>query len=253
MNVTDLHIGVDAFSVIYLFKEEREAFEAYMRGLLMCAGKQGSLTFVMDRRASKEKMEVVRERREQRNSAKAEANNLASFAKSEEFEQLDSAAKHVIENLIAEKEQAAWHLYPAYLKWLEGMLSSLSVTMTWAEEEADEYLASLTNHDVIVSSDSDMLVLGVKCLWIPKGVALHHNEIVGAEFLNYVGLEKNKLFALAFLAGCDVQPKSLMPVNEAVSRLRFYGSIEQIHARHPAIVTDAHMAEYNRLSASKNL
>jgi hypothetical protein len=133
------------------------------------------------------------------------------------------------------------------------MLSSLSIIMTWAEEEADEYLASLTNHDVIVSSDSDMLILGVKRLWIPKGSALHHNEIVGTEFLNYVGLEKNKLFALAFLAGCDVQPKSLMPVNEAVSRLRFYGSIEKLHERHPTIVTDAHMAEYNRLCASKHL
>jgi len=31
MKVSDIHIGVDAFSVIYLFKEEREAFEAYMR------------------------------------------------------------------------------------------------------------------------------------------------------------------------------------------------------------------------------
>jgi hypothetical protein len=251
MNVTDLHIGVDAFSLIYLFKERRDDFKAYMEGLVACAGTKGSITFVMDRRASKEKMEVVKERREIRNEAKAEAKGLRSFAKSSEFDELDEKSQKVIEKLIEEKERAAWHLYPEYLKWLLEMLEGVSVAVTWAEEEADSVLASgAANHDVIVSSDSDMLILGAKRVWIPRGVALQHNEITGEDFLRCVGLKGAQLYELAYLAGCDVHKESLMSVGEAVSRLRFYGGIAQIHKKHPSVVSAEHLAEYGKLLES---
>jgi hypothetical protein len=246
MNVTDLRIGVDAFSVIYLFKERREDFKEYMRGLVVCAGKNGSLLFIMDRRASKEKMEVVKERREIRNEAKAEAKTLATFVKSSEFDELDERAQKVLEKLIEEKERAAWHLYPEYLKWLMEMLKEVGVEVTWAEEEADTVLAD-AGSDVVVSSDSDMLILGVKRLWLPRGVALQHNEICGDEFLKCVGVSGSQLYELAFLAGCDVHKKSLMSVGEAVSRLRFYGGMEQIHRRHPNLVGEEDLQEYAKL------
>jgi len=249
MNVTDLHIGMDAFSVIYLFKERREEFKLYMEGMVSCAGKNGSLFFVMDRRASKEKMEVVKERREIRNEAKAEAKSLSSFAKSSEFDELDEKSQKVIEKLIEEKERAAWHLYPEYLKWLMEMLKGLSVNVVWAAEEADSVLAS-GGHGVIVSSDSDMLILGATILWIPRGIGLQHNEITGEDFLKCVGLKGSQLYELAFLAGCDVHKKSLMSVGEAVSRLRFYGGIEQMHAKHPAMVSADDLEEYKRLLES---
>ena len=249
MEVTDLHIGVDGFSLIYLFKERRDDFAEYMRGLVACSSTKGSIEFIMDRRASKEKMEVVKERREIRNEAKAEAKSLSTFVKSSEFDELDEKCRAVLEKVIAEKERAAWHLYPEYLKWLLEMLKNKSVNVTWAEEEADTALAS-DIYDVVVSSDSDMLILGVKRMWLPRGVGLEHNEISSEDFLRCVGLEGDQMYELAYLAGCDVHSKSLMSVGEAVSRLRFYGSIENIHKKHPNLVSSEEVLEYNKLRVS---
>ena len=243
MDVKDLRIGVDAFSLIYLFKERRDDFKAYMEGLVACSS---SILFVMDRRASKEKLEVVKERREVRNEAKAEAVSLTSFVNSSEFEELDEKCRAVIEKLIAEKERAAWHLYPEYMKWLLEMLKGVGVAVVWAPEEADAVLAS-SEHDVIISSDSDMLILGARRMWLPRGVGLQHNEICGKEFLQFVGLRGEQLYELAFLAGCDVHAKSLMSVGEAISRLRFYGSIAKIHERHPKMVGAEELEKYRKL------
>ena len=49
------------------------------------------------------------------------------------------------------------------------------------------------------------------------------------------------------MAGCDVQPRSLMPIRQAISRLRFYGNIHTIHKKHPEFVNSENMDEYARL------
>ena len=73
-------IGIDAFSLIFLFREERNSFEKYVRNLL---DHGHTLTFVMDKRAQKEKKEVVDERKGIRKDAKAEASQLTSFTQTE--------------------------------------------------------------------------------------------------------------------------------------------------------------------------
>ena len=77
------HVGIDGFSILYLFREDRKGLEAYLRGL------PGKLTFVMDKRAAKEKLDVVKERREQRKEAKEEASSLSEFAQSPSFDEID--------------------------------------------------------------------------------------------------------------------------------------------------------------------
>ena len=243
MNETGLHIGVDAFSLLFLFKEDREAFEEYLRKLLLCSA---SMTFVMDKRAAKEKREVVEERKGQRKEAKAEAESLTSFTQTAEFEDLEPKQQEMLEKLIAQRERAAWHLYPEYVKWLIELLKKYEIELIWAQEEADIVLAK-GNHDIIITSDSDLLILGARRLWIPRGVGIQHNEINGAEFVKYIGFEGDRLFELAFLAGCDVQSRPLMTVAEAVSRLRFYGSLLGIHKKHPELVGDNDVVEYSRL------
>lgn len=239
--VSDLTFGLDGFSLIFLYKEDKEAFESYLCEMK----KRGSLTVVMDKRAAKEKKQVVEERKEARKEARVEANALVSTLQSAD---LDEKQKAILQKAIALKERQAWSLYPDYMKWLLGMLEKLEIPVVWAEEEADEVLAA-GGYDIVVSSDSDLLVLGVKRLWLPRGVAVQHNEICGEAFSRLVGLKGDQLYELSFLAGCDVQPKSLMSVKEAIGRLRFYGSIQALHKRHPELVSEKHLEEYSSLRA----
>jgi len=248
MNVENLRIYVDAFSLLFLFREERKAFEKYLRLLKTKSSKHG-LIFIMDKRAAKEKREVVKERKDNRKEAKAEATSLSSFTQSPEFDELDINQQRVLEKAIAQKERAAWCLYPEYVEWFQKLLESLDITLLWAPEEADTILAS-SMHNVIISSDSDLLILGSKKLWIPqlkRDLEVQHTEIDGEEFLKFLGIQGEQLFELAYMAGCDVQPRSIMPVKEAVSRLRFYGSLQVFHEKHPEIITSENICEYKRL------
>jgi len=242
MNVNGWSIGLDGFSLMFLFKEDRDKLRDYLTTMKT----KGELTVVMDKRAAKEKKQVVEERKEARKEAKAEANALVSTLQSVE---LDEKQRAILEKAIAQKERQAWSLYPEYMKWFLGLLGELNLRVLWAEEEADEVLAE-GGYDAVVSSDSDLLILGVRRLWLPRGVGVQHNEVCGEAFLRLVGLKGEQLFQLAYLAGCDIQPRSLMSVKEAIGRLRFYGSIEALHARHPELVSEEDLAAYTVLRAS---
>jgi 5'-3' exonuclease len=237
----NLKIGIDAFSLIFLFREERNAFEKYLQKLL---DNGHALTFVMDKRAQKEKKEVVDERKEIRKEAKAEASQLTSFTQTDEFADLDDDQKRVVAAALSLKERDAWCLYPEYVKWLKGMIQGLGVTLIVAEEEADSTLAKGA-YDVVISSDSDLLILGVKALWIPG----KNQEILREDFLNVLGLEGEQLYQLAFMCGCDVQPRKIVDIQTAVSLLRFYGSIFKVYERLP-IISKEDIDHYMRLKES---
>ena len=243
MNVSDLRIGIDGFSLLYLFREDRLAFEAYLTQMKS----RGTLTFFMDKRAAKEKEEIVQQRKDQRKDAKVAARSFEEALNA--CEDLDPQQRAVLERALAAKQRQAWHLYPEYLRWLLVTLETLEIPVIWAPEEADQELAR-GDFDVVVSSDSDLLVLGARRLWLPRGVGVQHNEIHGEAFHRFMGLEREGIYQLAFLAGCDWQPKSLMSVGEAVSRLKFYGGLAGLHERHPEIVGEKELQEYSRLRQS---
>ena len=234
-------IGIDAFSLIFLFREERNSFKKYLQAFL---DQENTLTFVMDKRAQKEKKEVVEERKGIRKEAKAEASQLTSFTQTDEFAELDDDQRRVVAAALSLKERDAWCLYPEYVKWLKGMIHELGITLVVAEEEADSYLAK-GDYDVVISSDSDLLILGVKALWIPG----KNTEIIREDFLNIMGLEGEQLYQLAYMCGCDVQPRKIVDIQSAVSLLRFYGSIFKVHERLP-IITKEDIEQYMKLKES---
>jgi len=243
MSRRGLTIGIDAFSLIFLFREERISFEKYLKALL---ANGHTLTFVMDKRAQKEKKEVVDERKEIRKEAKAEASQLTSFTQTDEFAHLDHDQRRVVEAALILKERDAWCLYPDYVKWLKGMIQGLGITLVIAEEEADSTLAK-ADYDVVVSSDSDLLILGVKALWIP---GKYTQEILREDFLKILGLEGEQLYQLAYMCGCDVQPRKIVDIQTAVSLLRFYGSIFKVYERLPKTIVKDDIDSYMRLRES---
>jgi 5'-3' exonuclease len=244
MSRKGLSIGIDAFSLIFLFRENRESFKKYLQGLLDL---EHTLIFVMDKRAQKEKKEVVDERKETRREAKADATELTSFTQTDEFAELDKEQQRILNNFIALKQRDAWCLYPEYVKWLKVMIGELGISLVFADEEADSVLAD-GNYDVVISGDSDLLILGVKALWIP-----HHTytlEILREDFLNLLGLQGEQLYQLAFMCGCDVQPRKIVDIQTAVSLLRFYGSIHKVYERLPTTISIDDINSYMRLKES---
>ena len=73
-----LSLGIDAFSLIFLFREEREKFTEFLKSL-----NAHNMTFVMDKRAQKEKKETVDERKDIRSTSKAQVAEVSSFTQSE--------------------------------------------------------------------------------------------------------------------------------------------------------------------------
>ena len=239
---TPLRLGIDAFSLIFLFREDRNTFEKYLRDLL----EHGHiLSFVMDKRAQKEKKEVVDERKGIRKEAKAEASQLTSFTQTDEFAELDEDQRRVVAEAIALKQRDAWCLYPEYVKWLKGMVEGLGIPIVIAEEEADSYLAK-GDYDAVISSDSDLLILGVKALWTPG----KKTQILRQDFLDLLGLEGEQLYQFAYMCGCDVQPRKIVDIQTAVSLLRFYGSIFKVYERLPNTISKDDIDQYMRLKES---
>lgn len=239
-------VGIDGFNILYLFKERKEDLEAYLRGLLAL---QMKLTIYMDSRAAKEKEEVIEKRKEAREEAKEKADDLEKFTKSEEFKNLDDKQQVVLQKKLDQATAKAWSLNSKHTKWFKKLCAELDIDLRWAEQEADEALAA-HGFDIVVTTDSDLLILKVKTLWIPRGFGLQHNEILYEDFLNHIGLREDQLYELAFLAGCDVYPRSIKPFGEAVSWLRFYGSLAAVHKKKPTILTSRHLEDYARLQTT---
>ena len=238
-----LNIGIDAFSLIFLFREDRRSFVSYLQGL---KDMEHTITFIMDKRAQKEKKEVVNERKEIRKDAKADATQLTTFTQTEEYEELDEQQQRILNEFIALKQRDAWCLYPEYVKWLKGAIEGLGISFVVADEEADTVLAR-NSYDAVISSDSDLLILGVKSLWIPRANSLYITEILREDFLDLLGLEGEQLYQLAFLCGCDIQPRKIVDIQSAISLLRFYGSIYRIFERVPSVLSSDDIDLYKRL------
>ena len=241
-------IGIDAFCILYLFRNDTTGLENYLRSLL---SHSHTLTLVVDRRAVKEKQETVDARRAGRATAAAEADALSEFVSTTEFAELSKQEQAVIQRKLSLQQRDAWRVSGSHIRALAALANTLGVTWIMADAEADETLAAMSHAgeaQIVISSDSDLLVLGVERLWIPSANG-SHMEISGIEFRRFLGLAGERIYELAFLAGCDVHPRTIAPIAMAVSWLRFYGSLQKIHERFPDKVTEGDMVEYMALRA----
>lgn len=248
MTVRSLRIGIDAFGLVYLFKERTAELEEYIHSLLRL---DHTLIFILDKKANKEKQKTIQMRQEKREVANKKVKELTELIQSPSFETLDEKIKEKTKGELLKKKKASWHFNNAHKKWFLGFLKTLqeegkSVEIISAQEEADDDLAK-GNFDRVISADSDLLLLGCKILWIPLGNHIKHNEIIGETFTNYIGLNKEQLYELSYLVGCDVQVRKIVPIDVAVSWLRFYGSLEILVKKFPHKLKQSDLDEYKRL------
>lgn len=248
MTVKSLRIGIDTFGLVYLFKERTTELEEYIQSLLRL---EHTLIFILDKKANKEKQKTIQIRQQKRQDASEKVKELIKIIESPEFQTLDKTEQEQTKGELVKKKKASWHFNSAHKKWFLGVLDTLvkegkTVQVVSAVEEADDDLAK-GEFDRVISCDSDLLLLGCKVLWIPRGIGIQHNEILGATFHNFIGLDKEQLYQLSYLVGCDVQIRKIVPMPTAVSWLRFYGSLEVLVKKFPHKLKQDDLDEYKRL------
>lgn len=230
-------IGIDAYSLFYSCKSNMERATKLLKEFLDAGHR---LTMVVDRRASQAKEETVRLRKSKRTAASATKDVLESFHDSDDYTSLTPEQKGLVDQSLRWKEIESWHMTSATFAAYRDVCSSLGIAWVLAEEEADVALAAGVYEglwSIVLSTDSDLLVLGVPTLWMLLiGSTSHVNQIRRDEFQRYVGLSRSQVVELALLAGCDSSPKKLVRIDCAVSWLKFYGSLGAIHRRYPDVV-----------------
>jgi 5'-3' exonuclease len=231
-------IGIDAYCIFYAFKNDIERAE----GLLRCFHAAGhTCTLVVDKRASALKQQTVKQRVEQRTAASSRASLLEEFKASAEFQELTPQQRRSIDEMIRCKQAESWHMTPALLERYKEACEHLEIDVIYAEEEADTALAQGVKEgkwDIVVSNDSDLLLLQVPQLWMISAKSLSTVTSVDLkEFYAFTGLNAQTAVELAAVAGSDIYPAVTLPIAQAVSWLRYYGSLGVIHKRFPSVVT----------------
>lgn len=241
-------VAMDAYGLFYLVKDNMERARAYLSAYTRAGY---SLTLVVDRRASQQKGETVKRREHVRAEAKAAVQSLHDVVESAAFQDLSPQEQAVLQRRLHQKEAEAWHFSPALLERYKILCRELTIQLEFADEEADTALAAGVHAglwDIIVSGDSDLLLLRVPRLWIFTARADCVKEIVYTEFLRFMCLTGDQVVTLALLAGSDVSPRPICSISQAVSWLRYYGSLEAIHARLPEQLTCEDMVRWKEIA-----
>lgn len=230
-------VSVDTMYVLYLFREDTDALMDYVKGLLAIPL---TLTFILDGKADEEKRTCIEKRRDARVASAEEAERMKKKLESPELNQEERAD---LQKKILQKESDAWQLTSTHKQWFLGFVKAMGCSIVKAEKEADALLASPL-YDAVITSDTDILLLGCKRMWVPTVLGLH-KQYLEEDMWKILGLDtRHQLLELAFLAGCDVQTKPILPFDKALSSLRFYGSIFYFHICHPEIISDELLKQF---------
>jgi 5'-3' exonuclease len=225
-----LRIGVDAMSLLYRFKSNwREIYPL----LSILQEQQHRLIFIFDGKPPAEKEEEVKERREARQDAVAQAEVLK---KELDRDDLSKKERGILEMSVSRLEQQGWHMSREIRHEFQRGLWDRKIPYMKALGEADTVLVDLVaagKLDVVMSTDMDFLLSDVPRLWIPfrKGVSDGFEEIVLKDVLEGEGLTREGLRDAGIL--CGVEPlRGRVSINPhtAFGWMRYYKSLEGLLA-----------------------
>jgi len=222
-----LRIGFDAMSMLYRYKSSYEDIYPVLEELK----RQGHiLLFVFDGKAPHEKEGEVKERREAREGATQQATALKEHLSTGT---MTDKERTILEYSVARLEYQGWNMTYEIRQTFQKALFKLGVPYVKATAEADDVLTDLVGAgklDLVVSSDMDFLLSGVKRLWIPFYRSYSgFEEIVVEEVLKGEELTAGGLTDAGIL--CGIEPlRGQLSVNpvRAFSWLRYYGSMEAL-------------------------
>lgn len=193
-DISPKRIGIDAMSLLYRFKGNLTEIFELLRGL---RGAGHTLFFVFDGKPPVEKEREVQARKDTKVEAASQADSIQLFLASDAAKELDTKSREVLEVSLQRCQNQSWHMTRDARRTFQGELWKESIPYVKSVSEADDVLVDLVGAgkiDVVLSTDMDFLLGGVKVLWVPskKGVfhfeALDRDEILAGERLTEQGL-----------------------------------------------------------------
>jgi 5'-3' exonuclease len=222
-------IGIDAMSILYRFKGDKEEIKAMLNGL---KGVGNTILFVFDGKPPAEKEREIQSRKDAKTEAASQAESIGSFLRSDGAKELDSNSREVLEVSLQRCQNQSWHMTREMRREFQEELWNMDIPYVKSVSEADDVLIDLVaagKIDTVISTDMDYLLGGVKVLWIPtKKATFHFEELRQSEILEGENLMPMSLIDAGLLCGSEERQVKGVPCSVAFTWMSHYGSLEAL-------------------------
>jgi len=213
-------------SLLYKHRGDTEQILILLQSLKEAGHK---ILFVFDGKAPAEKEQEVRTRIRQKSEASGKLEALKTFLESSDSSGIDASARNFLETSVERLQDQSWHMTRELRRAFQGELWKAGIPYVKSISEADDVLIDLDfadKIDVIITSDMDFIVSGVKTVWVPiQKEIFQFEEISLQRILSGERLTASALMDAGLLCGTDAPG---IPCAKAMTLLRHYGSLERI-------------------------
>ena len=222
-------IGIDTYALFYKFKEDLPQLFSFVKDL---QADKHSAIFVLDGTPPPEKQEELALRKQQRKAAAEQAKALKTFLQEPAALELTEQARGVLESKIHQYENESWVVYKGLRDRFKQEASEQGYKVQSSEGEADADLLRMAREgsvQVVLANDMDYFVGGVERLWMINKDLKVPTEFRYSYISNAMGIRPDAWKDIAILAGYEKSPAlRRVPAAQAISLLRFYGSLEHL-------------------------
>lgn len=248
-HVEPSRLALDAYPFLYKFKYDIEGCIALFQKLEAVGH---VCTLYVDGNPPKEKMEELAQRRQQREQAFQQAQALKTFLMdTEKSSSLDEQARSLIQKQIAAYEVESYSIKKETREtFLQRVKEATKVTVVLCEGESDTALIQVAQKgevDIVVANDMDLFVGGVERLWIlgKTNTDPLFLEFQRAAITKVFGLRSKAWIDVAILAGYEkTQALKRTSVQQAITWIRYYGSLESLFTRRPELLQQNTLQEF---------
>jgi 5'-3' exonuclease len=152
-------VGIDIFWFLYESRGDIFKFQSLITHIIK---NSEQVYCVFDGKPSKEKIEQIKEQAKKRQELMRSIVEIERFLQYP-FNRITLQDRNQLKEYLSQLKRQAWAPSPEYIEYIKQWLISKSCIIYQAEEEADDVLINLENNnviDVIITNDSDLLILG---------------------------------------------------------------------------------------------
>lgn len=249
LQVEPSRLALDAYPFLYKYKYDIESCIQLFQTL---EGVGHTCTLYVDGNPPKEKMAELAQRRQQREQAYQQAQALKVFlSDTDKSSSLDEQARSLIEKQIAAYEVESYSIKKETREaFLQRVKEATKMTIVLCEGESDIALidaAQKGTTDIVVANDMDLFVGGVERLWIlgKTNADPMFLEFQRSAITKIFGLRPKAWMDVAILAGYEkTQTLKRTSVQQAITWIRYYGSLESLFARRPELLQQNTLEEF---------